>query len=160
MQKSYKKTGLLAITLILPVFIFLFLKFFGQNEYKLPYFGKKLLNGKDTIYYKTPETLEISQNKSVFLQTKNQNTIVFEAGNEEFKRNIVRFSTNKGLKNFVLAEIADTTILRKFLVKNPFQIALIDEKANVRGIYDGLKEEEIDRLIIEMRVLQDIYQKR
>ncbi|HEV7346737.1 SCO family protein [Telluribacter sp.] len=55
---KYRKAGLLIVLLVVPVFIFLFLKFFGTNHFELPTFhpvkdpsGQARLTNGDTAYY-------------------------------------------------------------------------------------------------------------
>jgi protein SCO1/2 len=61
MNKKYIKTGILMATLGIPVFVFLFLKFFGENRFDLPYYfpkldsnGEVMLQGKDTVFNQLP----------------------------------------------------------------------------------------------------------
>ena len=69
MKKSLK-TGILIFLLVVPVFIFLFLKNFGQNHYTLrTYYPQKVdstvINGKlvmDTVYHRIPDFKLLNQN--------------------------------------------------------------------------------------------------
>lgn len=79
MQKNIKKVGILIGILAVPTFIFVFLKFFGQNYYKLPYLmpeidetGQVIVNGVDTVFHKIPAYELIDQNGAKFssAQTK------------------------------------------------------------------------------------------
>ena len=73
MTKKYFKAGILLATLGIPVFVFLFLKFFGKNNFDLPYFfpviaenGEvKVING-DTIFHQPPSFQLIDQNNRPF----------------------------------------------------------------------------------------------
>jgi protein SCO1/2 len=59
MSKNISKAGILLALLGVPAFIFLFLKFFGNNKFDLPYFfpqigenGEVLVIGKDTVFHR------------------------------------------------------------------------------------------------------------
>ena len=73
MTKKYFKAGILLATLGIPVLVFLFLKFFGKNNFDLPYFfpviaenGEvKVING-DTIFHQPPSFQLIDQNNRPF----------------------------------------------------------------------------------------------
>lgn len=73
MTKKYFKAGILLATLGIPVFVFLFLKFFGKNNFDLPYFfpviaenGQvKVIKG-DTIFHQPPSFQLIDQNNRPF----------------------------------------------------------------------------------------------
>jgi protein SCO1/2 len=39
------------------------------------------------------------------------------------------------------------------------KLVLVDKQGIVRGFYDGTDKEDVDRLVLEMRVLLDIYSK-
>ncbi|SDM72395.1 SCO family protein [Siphonobacter aquaeclarae] len=40
------------------------------------------------------------------------------------------------------------------------KLVLVDKEGVIRGYYDGEDREEVDRLILEIRILEDIYKKR
>src|SRR6218665_3949188 len=73
MIKNTKKAGVLIGILVIPAFIFIFLKLFGNNYYKLPYMmpeidehGQVLMKGADTVYHKIPDFELIDQNGNKF----------------------------------------------------------------------------------------------
>ncbi len=39
------------------------------------------------------------------------------------------------------------------------KLVLVDKQGIVRGFYDGTNNEDVDRLVLEIRVLLDIYNK-
>ena len=60
---NFKKTGLLAVLLLVPVFVFLFLRYFGKNKYTVPRYvpvqvdSVQTDNGYryDTVFHKVPD---------------------------------------------------------------------------------------------------------
>ncbi|MDX2189448.1 MAG: SCO family protein [Bacteroidota bacterium] len=69
-MKNYYKTGILVILLVVPVLVYLFLKTFGENHYRIQRFipveiTEKNINGiivNDTLFHKVPEFEVIDQN--------------------------------------------------------------------------------------------------
>ena len=73
MSKNTVKAGILVVILVVPAFIFIFLKVFGNNYYKLPYFmpetderGEVLMNGADTVFHQIPAFELTDQNGQKF----------------------------------------------------------------------------------------------
>ncbi len=73
MSKNTAKAGILIVLLAVPVFIFVFLKMFGHNYYKLPYLmpeiddtGQVMMRGADTVFHKIPVFQLIDQNGQKF----------------------------------------------------------------------------------------------
>ncbi len=71
-----KKLFLLSI-LFLPTSIWLFLELSTINSKKLPLFGPKKLNGKDTVYYKTTTTFKTIQASGNGLQDITLDTLEY-----------------------------------------------------------------------------------
>ena len=63
MTNKIIKTGILIALLVIPVFVFLFLNFFGDNKYDIPYYFPKLNEAghvvvnaeKDTVFLQRPD---------------------------------------------------------------------------------------------------------
>ncbi|UTA67581.1 SCO family protein [Emticicia sp. 21SJ11W-3] len=73
MSKNTIKAGILVVILVVPAFIFIFLKLFGNNYYKLPYFmpetddrGMVLMKGADTVFHQIPAFELTDQNGQKF----------------------------------------------------------------------------------------------
>lgn len=73
MSKNTAKVGILIVLLAVPAFIFVFLKMFGHNYYKLPYLmpeidetGQVIMRGADTVFHKIPAFQLIDQNGQQF----------------------------------------------------------------------------------------------
>ncbi len=79
MRKNINKVGILIGILAVPAFIFVFLRLFGHNYFKLPYLmpeidatGQVVMSGADTVFHKIPNFELIDQNGERFssAQTK------------------------------------------------------------------------------------------
>ena len=82
MSKNTAKVGILIIILAVPTFIFVFLKLFGQNYYKLPYLmpeidatGQVVMKGVDTVFHQIPSFDLIDQNGQRFSSTQTKGKI-------------------------------------------------------------------------------------
>jgi protein SCO1 len=186
------KAGILVVLLLIPVFIFLFLKVFGKNRYDLPYLHPVAVNytetGKpDTVFLRLRDTLFTSSGSEIkFKFNTGEIKVVgfikeepilkeLEAIQDEFIRN----------NNLVIYSFADLDRERiaihaqnyhvdptKWKFFNPDQeldaigqyiklrpeeirkyLVLIDEKGFIRGNYKFSDPKEIERLILEIRIL-------
>lgn len=73
MQNKSFKVGILISILAVPTFVFVFLKFFGQNYYTLPYLmpeidetGQVVMKGTDTVFHQIPPYKLIDQKGTEF----------------------------------------------------------------------------------------------
>ncbi len=227
MQKNTKKVGILIAILAVPTFIFVLLRFSGQNYYKLPYFmpeiddsGEVIMKNGDTVFHKIPEYQLINQNGEVF-STATLNGKIYVAdffftrcgticpklsNNLSRVQSIFSADTNVVIVSHTVDPNHDSaSVLKEYAKKYDakdkkwifltgekekiYQIAikgyklavadastydknvrsidetfihsdklmLIDKHGFVRGIYDGTKITEVERLIGEIKVLTEIY---
>jgi protein SCO1/2 len=169
MQK-YIKAGMLTLVLALPAFLILFLHSFGENHFELPYFvpavdstGQTILNGKDTVFYQVPLKKQNSIRVVGFFEPLNDIVVA-----QHFSR------VEKLIGKEVIFEVVRDNpislgqIYKVGNLKNvksnqtiPYneEFVLLDKQGYIRGFYDGKDEKEVERLITEINVLLDIYQK-
>jgi protein SCO1 len=241
MSKSILKTGILVSTLLVPVFVFLFLKTCSTNHFVLPRFVplvdsttgklvmKKTFNAYlnkevlDTVFRTLPAFNFLDQDSASFGSAqvegkiKVANFIFTRCGlicpattrqmqrvQDAFEENTEvvllshtvdpRFDTPSVLKKFgqkydanfsqwkfltgdkaklyqmILkgyylpvsdASVYDSSItdLDKAFIHSE-KIVLLDKEGIIRGFYDGTKREEVDRLLLEIKILLDIYKKQ
>jgi protein SCO1/2 len=234
----YKKTGILFLVLILPVFIYVGLKAFGTNHFSLPRYipaidsttGEikmaKRLNPRwnesemDTVFQTIPDFRLTDENGKAFsaksLQGKIYVTSFFftRCGTicpkitsqlsrvqdtflgdpdvqllsisvdpkfdqpEKLATYAKRFDANKGQWHFLTGEkkMIYPLVLKGFhvpladaseydaAIKNPDEtfihserLVLVDKEGIIRGFYDGTDKKEVDRLLVEIKVLKNIY---
>lgn len=194
-----KKTGILLILLAIPVFIWLFLKLFGQNRFEVPVFyeeGVKVTGCSNSSqpHVIPPFSLLGLAQKTTDEELLNQLTIVYffaypcEAQCEEVMENLAKiqdiFESQPLIQIWAIGEAAvaasgleqlankyqsrqaqwkfmtgneqaiETLKQCGFVLEgdNP-SIVLIDGDKRIRGYYTGTDSEEIDRLIVEIRIL-------
>ena len=233
-----KKTGILFIVLILPVFIYLGLKTWGTNHFTLPRFipaidsttgeikmGKRLNprwneSELDTIFQTIPAfnlvnekgqsfsssslkgkiyvasffftrcgticpkiTSQLSRVQDTFNQDPNVKLISISVDPaydhpEKLQAYSKRFDANEGQWTFLTGEkkVIYPLILKGFhvpladaseydaAIKNPDEtfihserLVLVDKEGVIRGFYVGTDKKEVDRLLVEIKVLKTIY---
>jgi protein SCO1/2 len=234
----YKKTGLLFLILILPVFIYLGLKTFGKNHFSLPRYvpaidstsGEikmtKRLNPRwneaemDTVFQTIPSfsltdetgkvfdskalqgkiyvtsffftrcgticpkiTSQLSRVQDTFLGDPEVQLLSISVDPkfdqpEKLTAYAKRFDANKGQWHFLTGEkkMIYPLVLKGFhvpladaseydaAIKNPDEtfihserLVLVDKEGIIRGFYDGTDKKEVDRLLVEIKVLKNIY---
>ncbi|OYU67176.1 MAG: SCO family protein [Cytophagaceae bacterium BCCC1] len=221
MLKKYIKTGILLIVLGVPVFVFLFLKFFGENKFDLPHYFPELdASGEvkvvkgDTVFIKAPDFQLKDKNGEVYFYKKGEISVVSfffsRCGTicpitnknllrvaENFKSDsLVRilsltvdpvFDTSEVLNKYALElganyenwvfltgdkkyiydlaikgfklPVSDASDYDKNIVDidqtfiHSDKLLLIDKFGHIRGIYEGTNKSEIERLVVEIKVL-------
>lgn len=213
-MKSNYKTGILTVLLIIPVFVFLFLKIFGKNFYHLPVYypadsvfheGKYKVTQAHSIPAFTLTTSEggiltrgdlqgkifvadffFTRCPGICLKMTNQLVRVQEEFSAKKEIKIVSFTvdpaydTPEVLKAYAQRYNADPEIwqfltgekdyiyqlaMKGFFLsamedeENPLdfihseKLVLVDRRGWIRGYYDGTDQEDVDRLITEIKVL-------
>ncbi len=157
-----KKVVILFAALLTPVFVFLFLKFFGRNEFNVPLIHEQAVvapAGCDFAYaapYRVPDSL-----------------IQRIAGDSRASFFIVNFSRDEGVENRVYNEfgadevravtpvaLSGKVALIKtcaLLVPDDADVVLVDNERRIRGYYTAAGQEEMDRLIVELKILLKDY---
>jgi len=81
-MKNTQKVGILIGILVIPALIFLFLKFFGQNYYNLPYlypqvddYGNAVVKNGDTVFHQIPRFELIDKDGKAFSSDKTKDKI-------------------------------------------------------------------------------------
>src|SRR5688572_28851288 len=163
-NKSQKRKGIfLFLAFVLPIGIFLFLKFFGKNEFDVePLFTAESPQVEPcfpiTYTYMIPDSVVLAYplgEDSLLL-------LHFGTSDEESIKQINRikekFSTFP-----VRYEEADSTELSEhrkkciFLMRDPKDIVLTDRRGRIRGQYVSSDREDMDRLITEVTIILKRY---
>lgn len=168
-MNKYFKGVVLAAAFFIPIVIFLFLKFFGENKFDIPlYYQTEITAFDDCESVDVPyyiEALPKDQLPGVFL---------FLAPEEGFginEVNNVKQRLKSAVKGFGYSvKTTDSSSLRydyveyigeseltqlmhcKFITDTLNQYVLVDSKARIRGYYNSDRE-EVDRLIVELKIL-------
>ncbi len=168
-----KKSIYLFLALLFPGIIFVFLKFFGKNEFAIPVFYQ---NGIDSVSvicggdYSKPYNLPDSVLVAIGAQKKQTRVVVFEpteTSRTELKRLTDIFSLEEFTKTEIIIQQGDSAGISEarytrwatcvFLIKKPYNAVLVDDENRIRGYYAVDRREEMDRLILEMQILLKKY---
>jgi protein SCO1 len=212
-MKSPMRTGILLLLLVVPVFVFLFLKKFGKNHYSIRKYYPVAIDstGKtsDTTFHKIPAfSLTNQENENIteqdvrgkivvadFIFTRcpticpkmsTQMTRVQDAFTKQNEVKLVSFSVDPERDSVeVLQDYARKYKVRSDkwnlltgnkkdiydLARYGFKVSalmgdggpedfihtekliLVDKEGIIRGYYDGTDPEEVDRLIVEAKIL-------
>jgi protein SCO1/2 len=221
MLKKYIKTGILLIVLGVPVFVFLFLKFFGENKFDLPHYFPELdASGEvkvvkgDTVFIKAPDFQLKDKDGEIYSYKKggisvvsfffsrcgticpitNKNLLrvaenfksdslvsilsltvdpiydtpeVLKKYANELGANYKRWMFLTGDKKYIYdlaikgfkLPVSDASDYDKNIVDidqtfiHSDKLLLIDKYGHIRGIYEGTNKSEIERLVVEIKVL-------
>jgi hypothetical protein len=161
-----KKIVFLFLALLLPVCIFLFLKIFGKNEFDVaPLYeaGVPDAPASCNLSYASPYLLSDSAMRSIREGSKAPLVIVNFSGSGSVLQRVYEEVNETEVRVVQPADLAlNEPALRLFkscvlLLKDPYDIVLIDDQKRIRGYYAGNNREEIDRLLIELSIILKKY---
>jgi hypothetical protein len=167
-----KKSIFLFIAFLLPISVFVFLKLAGKNNFDIPVYyenGIDSLNaicGKD---YSKPYAIDDSvltklkwvEKESSVLILGSASALEMKRLNDTFLENeySIYSINNSNYKNQV--EVSDNVFSQwkncVFVAKEKINTVLIDKQKRIRGYYSIGSREEMDRLIVEMKILLKKY---
>jgi hypothetical protein len=158
-----KKVIFLFLALLLPVFVFLFLKFFGKNEFAVqPLYTEvspEIQQGCSAVAipYHVPDSMMrklTADNDSLVLVWFGKLSL---AGNKQYNR-IEAFYAKDPVNQLILEDASADEIMKcVFFLKPPFDVVLLDINGTIRGQYKSNDREDIDRLKIEIDIILKKY---
>lgn len=162
---SGKKSLFLVLALVLPVGIFLFLKFFGKNEFDVePLFQLPVpvadRCGPDYVF---PYVIPDSIGQELNIQQAELTVVVCGDTKDMFSRQVNRiedeFSADPVQVEWWIRDGDESQFARQciLLMNDPLSFALLDKEGRIRGQYDGTSLDEMDRLIVEMKIILKKY---
>ncbi len=166
-----KKIIYLILALILPVFVFLFLKFFGRNEFDVqPLFQEPIkveeaCSGEYKFPYVIPDSLSTQLKINEYDLTIIPVLLNGDDSQEEISNQVKRIEEEFSTASFQIKWLEESEVdidLRVMktcvlLMPENTSIVLIDRAGRIRGQYDGASLDEMDRLIVEMKIILKRY---
>lgn len=159
-----KKVVLLFLALLFPACIFVFLKFFGENEFGVPALytdvypeGASECGVSISLPYQIPDSVQAS------LQLPKDSLALIHFGEitegSEKQLNRVKNEHGKEIKLEFLQLSPSVSHLKKciFFLKDPNDLVLVDGEGVIRGQYTTGDREEVDRLLTELTILLKKY---
>lgn len=171
-----KKSILLFLALLLPAIVFVFLKFFGKNEFAVEPLFQDTVQVPPNCYgitYTTPYTVADSVLTKLQWSAKGISLVIIEDSIsknqkeqsiqikrvfQEFSHdplNIVIFTEELGASEKISLAHNDLLRFRNciFLLDNEKNALLIDSWKRVVGQYDVTDREDTDRLMLELKII-------
>lgn len=164
-----RKGWILFLALLLPGCVFVFLKIFGKNRFEVrPLYQEGVIERviacppQKTPYHIPPESLE----RIVTRRSPDVELLLFSFVEElgqvatiqkQLDRVQIEVKTDK--VEFVMIHRDSTTSnyieIKEciLLTPNPDNIVLVDRQGRIRGHYNALVRDEVDRLIAEMQII-------
>ena len=161
-----KKILYLFVALLLPVLIFLFLKYFGKNQFDIPVYYEKGV--EDSLTSKCGAKIDqpyfVSDSAMASLQWNSGVILVTDVNAIELKATYQSIE-EKGfndLQVFSLSNFSPPEKLIEFkkcvlFMRKPWNAVLIDKKKRIRGYYKMGDRDEMDRLEVELKILLKKY---
>ena len=163
-MKTSKKVFILSFSLLLPLIIYLFLRIFGENKYEVP-----VIENSCDLTFGNLQVEELNESKLKLIDIRsgdnnilidnyinkilnNKNIFVITLSHENRYQSWTHYNVNKSF----LEAFYNCNNLEGEL--SPF-IVLLDKKNIMRGLYDPLISEDIDRLNVEIDILRLSYEK-
>jgi hypothetical protein len=185
---SIKKPILLFLALGLPVAVFVFLKYFGRNEFAVPVLfeaGIETPVGCELFVYDVPYSIpDTILTKFAWSSSDSISLVVFSgrinAEHQEQSIQLDRIFTEFPTDNFKIIVLSESSRAEQtefknvrlvlvdwqqessarscvFLLKPTDNTVLLDSKKRIRGQYNITNREDVDRLIMEIKIVLKKY---
>ena len=167
-MKPFTKVFILSFTLLLPVSIYLFLRFFGENKYDLPFFEK---NNKLCVQFFEDKPIVnnyyLENIKILDYRISNNDIIVnnlLNRLNQKKNINIITLSNKKQNVEWLSYKFENDIILdfikcEYMKIRSNSFLVLYDKNNRIRGYYDSSDSKEYERLDVEIDILKSNYEK-
>jgi hypothetical protein len=160
-----KKVLLLFLALFLPACVFVFLKMFGKNEFEVPLLhheGKigsfPECNFSYTAPYTIPDsvmaTIKTEGNATLYLLNFSAPETVLSRVENETRGEGVKFVATQRLWEDAATR---QRIKECILLTRTADLVLLDDQKQIRGYYSSQKLDDIDRLILEIKIVLKKY---
>ena len=171
MVKS-RKFILLFLALLLPVVLFVFLKYFGKNEFTIPVYYQNsipvkgmLCNNSIEFPYIVPMDCPVPLQKISVLSFEEPSTITTVQLNrirEAFEnqvnvRSVLEGNEPSTVNNLYLDSVRYQVAKCNFLIEGDSSTVLVDGDRRIRGYYIDANLKDMDRLIMEVKILLGRY---
>jgi hypothetical protein len=158
------KRVILFFALIFPIGLFVFLRYFGKNEFTIPvYFETEAPEIPEGCKTTIPLPYAVSEAALHSLGWKGTSALIVSDTSAVTKRELNQLTQDLNSDNFKIIFINGvdpvvTEICRcELLLNSPWTAVLIDQEKKIRGYYMPNSREEFDRLTVELKILLNQY---
>lgn len=156
----FRKGFILLFALLFPIIVFLFLKFFGQNEYELSVYKSSCFDVVENLLIENNQ--KNNNIKLLDVRLDDNNILINNYINKlEFNSEIEVITLSDQLRNLkwlsIEVEKSLITDLSSCISNIEFSksfILLLDSKNKVRGYFNSTERGEIERLEVEIDILK------
>lgn len=175
-----KKALYLFLALALPGLIFVFLKFFGKNEFDVPVYYQAGLPQDSVCQVSAAVPYVVADSVFTKIGSRKQNVHRIVAVYpfvkddlselnriaEKYRDDSVDIRILSGMPNLPKSNLPVTQltydtfgwlVMCSLRVREPWSVVLLDDKNKIRGYYDGSRRDEMDRLDLELSILLKKY---
>lgn len=158
-----KKFVILFLGLLLPVLVFIFLKYFGKNEFDVPPLHEtEVTSVANCSYeYKTPYIISDSVRQMIGPAFKPLAIVYSGEGEARWDAQIEKDFSEVHIEKMAHWKISEEQKQKVkscvLLMEDPSDIALVDANGRIRGYYNSTDRDEIDRLKVELSILLKKY---
>ncbi len=156
----FRKGFVLLFALLFPVIIFLFLKFFGENEYELSVYNSSCSNSIENLF--SESNINSNNIKILDVRVSDDNLLIDNYINkldisDEIK--VITLSDQPRYLKWLNIKVDSlliknlTTCIENVVFDKSF-ILLMDNNNNVRGYFNSADRREIERLDVEIDILK------
>jgi hypothetical protein len=158
------KRVILFLAFIFPISIFIFLRYFGKNEFTIPvYYEEGVDSFPDGCTVNPTTPYQVSDVTLNSLGWNGSVVLIVSDTTSEAQRNLSKMIDDSGLDKLQLIIHSDAdSVFGKFcrcdlLLEKPWTAVLLDEQRRIRGYYAPNSREELDRLSVEIKILLNKY---
>jgi hypothetical protein len=158
-----KKSLFLFLGLLLPVLVFLFLKFFGRNEFDVPLPEREMIQSTSGCRheYAHPYLVKDSLVLAIAPAKRELRLINFGTNKKTLEQALVDYNSQVSLVNLEKWELSDDQKTYLFncvlLATNDEDLVLLDNANRIRGYYNSSERDDMDRLEAELNILLKRY---
>ena len=157
------KKILLIIALLFPIGVFVFLRFFGKNEFSIPVYYEKGVDNPPTSCnrnYQVP--YQVSDSLLINLGWSGRPVLIVADTSQSVQKGLMRLDEELSaeIQTIYLSgdrDYSDQVFMCDLLLQKPWTTVLLDDQRRIRGYYDPNAREEVDRLIVELKILLKKY---
>lgn len=158
-----KKIFYLFLALLLPGLIFVFLKYFGRNEFDIPvFYSDGIGDSLSVCKIKSKGQYHISDSAFSRLKCNNCGSLLIVDGHWNEAKALSDKAKLANIEIVFLKDILsdeEVDLFRKcvLFMKPPWDVVLVDEQRRIRGYYKLGHRDEMDRLEVELKILLKKY---
>lgn len=154
-----KKTTLLVIVLCFPVLVFIFLKFFGENVFDVPLLHEETVTAPAGCDYHYEAPYRLADSVMQRMGDTPFSLVVFSA-REPVENRVYNEFSREAVRTVTATELGGNPSLLKhcvLLAPAGTDFVLVDAQKRIRGYYSASDQDEMDRLIVELKILLEKY---